>query len=305
MSMILSAIGALTLVILGLKLLFFVWNYFLAPTTPLGKLRGKWAVVTGASAGIGAGFARQFAKRGMNVALLARSVDKLQEVAAACEKYGVETRVLTFDFGTASEEDFAELASTLSSLSPSVLVNNVGVNVSFPTEFTDMPADQIDRIVRININSTNKMTAMLLPSMIKQKYGVVLCLSSAGGAVSPGPMLAPYSGTKSYIDSFAVALSGEVARHGVVVHSLTPFFVESAMAKRRRSFTVPTPDAFAAATIRRIGGPTRLSPHWPHAVMATALTSLPLKQQVKVVTDIHSDIRKRALRKQERLAKQT
>lgn len=301
----LATVGAAAIGILMGRILMFVIRYGGLSTSSLEKYKGSWAVVTGASAGIGAGFVRRLAEKGINVVLIARSVDKMNAIATECQtKYGIQTKVLPFDFASASSTDYASMTPVLTALQPAILVNNVGVNVPFPTEFVDMSTEAVDRIVKVNIESINRMTAMLLPGMLEAKKGIVFCLSSGGGAVGPGPLLSPYAGTKAYADAFAVSLSGEVASAGVFVHSLTPFFVESAMAKMRKSMTVPTPDAFAASALSMVGTTPRLSPHWAHYIMGVALTSLPLTLQVTLVTKMHRDIRRRALRKQERLSKQ-
>lgn len=298
-----AAIGAATTLVFLLRILVNIHHYFLSSFS-YSAYRGKWAVITGASAGIGAGFAKALAKRGVNVALLARSTDKLEEVAQVCSQSGVQTAVIPFDFASPTETDWTALADRLKPLSPSILVNNVGVNVEFPTEFVDMSAEDVSRIVSVNVNSTNAMTAMLLPSMLSEGRGIILCLSSGGGVISPAPLLAPYGGTKAYNDAFAVALHGEVRSKNVLVHSLTPFFVESAMAKMRASFTVPSADRFAEDALRLVGSSPRLQPYWVHYIMQSVLQMLPLAKQVAYVTDLHRNIRKRALRKKERVAKQ-
>lgn len=302
MLLLLSIVGVIALALFALCVFQFVRSQ--TSSFSFSRYKGDWAVVTGASAGIGEAFVLGLAKRGLNVALLARSKDKLDTIAKTCEsKYGVKTLVHPFDFAAASDPDWASLADVLSALKVTVLVNNVGVNVEHPTEFVDMSRADVSRIVDVNIGATNVMTALLLPGMIDVGRGVIFCLSSGGGAITPAPLLAPYAGTKAYNDSFAVALSGEVAEKGVHVHSLTPFFVESSMAKMRRSFTVPSATEFAESALRQIGsGSPRLNPYWVHQVMAGAITLLPLESQVKYVADLHRKIRKRALRKKERIA---
>lgn len=302
-----QAVGAVALAVLAARALAFLWTYALAPARSFAPHKGTWAVVTGASSGIGAGFARRLAARGLRVCVVARSAARLAPVAAEVEAAGAEeVRVVEFDFATAGPGEYARLAGEIAALEGgvSVLVNNVGVNVDFPTEYAEMEAEDVDRIVKVNVESTNKMTALVLPGMLDARRGVVYNLSSGGGAVSPAPLLAAYAGTKAYNDAFAVALAGEVAARGVLVHSLTPFFVESKMAKMRASLSVPTPDAFAEKALAQAGGRVRANPHWVHAVMAAAIQALPLKMQIKYVTDMHRNIRKRALRKAARLAKQ-
>lgn len=291
------------LALLAVFVIFAVYHYA-AYTFSYAKFKGDWAVVTGASAGIGAGMARGLARRGINVVLIARSEEKLTAVADECRAAGVNTKVLTFDFANAADDAWASLQNELHQLKPSILVNNVGINVEFPTEFVDMSKNDIDRIITINVVTTNRMTAALLPDMLKCKRGLVFCLSSGGGAVLPAPLLAPYAGTKAYNDAFAVSLSGEVKNCGVFVHSLTPFFVESAMAKMRRSFTVPSADLFADSALRLAGSSPRLQPYWVHYILALGLTALPLSAQVSYIANSHRSIRNRALRKKEKLAKQ-
>lgn len=305
--MLLQAVGAIALIYLAAGTLAFLGTYVFAPARSFAAHKGTWAVVTGASSGIGAGFARRLAARGLRVCIVARSAERLAPVAAEVKAAGAQVRAIEFDFAVAGAAEYEALAGELGALEGgvSVLVNNVGVNAEFPTEYADMDAALVDRIVKVNVESTNRLTALCLPGMLEARRGVIYNLSSAGGAVSPAPLLAAYAGTKAYNDAFAVALAGEVASRGVFVHSLTPFFVESKMAKMRASLTVPTPNAFAEKALAQTGGRIRSNPHWVHAVMAAALTSLPLKMQVKYVTDLHRNIRKRALRRAERLAKQT
>lgn len=295
-------LGLIPGVVLAVRLVYTILHYALGNFS-YTKYKGEWAVITGASAGIGAGMARRLSKRGINVALLARSIDKLKVVADECSKNGVDTKIIPFDFAEALVSDWNELESTLKALGPTILINNVGVNVSFPTDFVDVDENILSQMLTVNIQSTNRMTRLLLPYMIERNHGIVLCLSSGGGAVTPAPLLAPYAGTKAYNDAFAVSLAGEVPSD-VHIHSLTPFFVESAMAKMRKSFSVPSADAFAEAALRLVSSSPRLQPYWVHMVMELAITALPLGLQVKYVADLHRKIRVRALRKKERQEKQ-
>lgn len=301
--MALAALGAATLLIMITRFFLFATQYTLTAFS-YESYKKEWAVVTGASGGIGAGFVRQLAKRGLNVVLLARSKEKMDALAAEISAHGVQTKVVPFDFNAADADAYAVLSDTLKPLAPKILVNNVGVNVEFPTDFVDMSTEDVDRIVRVNISSINRMTAMLLPAMMAAKKGIIFCLSSGGGVVTPAPLLAPYAGTKSYADAFAVSLSGEVVQSGVAVLSLTPFFVESAMAKMRKSFTVPCADSFADKALNQVDVSPRLSPYWVHRIIGAGLTSLPLKAQAAYVAKLHRTIRAKALRKKERLAKQ-
>lgn len=300
----LASLGAFSLLVILSRVFRFLTQYVFASFS-FKSFRGEWAVVTGASAGIGAGFVRALAARGLNVVLIARSKNKMDALASEISaKHGIKTQVIVFDFSVADATAYAEVSDTLTSFSPIVLVNNVGVNVEMPTDFADMNIDEVDTIIKVNISSVNKMTAMLMPWMIAAGKGVVINMSSGGGVVSPAPMLAVYAGTKAYADAFAVALSGEVKEKGISVVSMTPFFVESSMAKMRKSFTVPSADEFADKALQQVAVSPRVSPYWVHEIIGGALKFLPLEAQVERVNTLHRDIRKRAIFKKERMAKQ-
>lgn len=308
-STILMVIGAVTAIV-GLVRLAAYFHHYALYKFSFKKYRGDWAVVTGASGGIGAGMVLGLAKRGINPILIARSATKMEELAARCEKeYKVQTKVISFDFSSASASDYKALLSTLATeFKPTILINNVGINVEMPTDLVQMEtehSEEISNMVKVNILSTTTLTRGLLPGMISQSRGIILCLSSAGGVVTPAPLLSPYAGTKAFNDSFAVSLNGEVSHLGIHVHSLTPFFVETAMAKMRSSMTVPTAKHFADIALNKVGSPyPRLQPYWVHYVMQLFITAFPANMQVKYVTDRHRNTRKCALRKKEKLAKQ-
>lgn len=297
-----AIIGILAVLRILITCFSFIYRHFLRSPKSWTRFRGDWAVITGASSGIGAGFARQLAQKGVNVVLIARSKERLAEVSKQVEKTGSKARCITFDFDTASDVEYNNLKKDLEDLPITILVNNVGMNVSFPTNFVDTPQEKVAQITRVNIESTNRMTAMLLPRLISQRKGIVYCLSSGGGGVCPAPLLAVYAGTKAYNDAFAVALAGEVGSLGVKVHSLTPFFVESGMAKMRPSLMVPTADHFADCALANTGFQIRDNPYWVHELIGVVITSFPLRKQVTQVAKLHRDIRSRALRKQARLA---
>lgn len=296
----LALVGALVAGLALFHALLFLYRHTLRPPSRLvQKYRGDWAIVTGASYGVGAGFARECARRGLNLVLIARSAEKLAAVAADCENYGVAVRSITFDLARASETEWDGLFRSLEDLPISFLINNAGVNVEYPTEFVDMDEDTIDQIVQVNVQAVNRMTRRTLPIMIRRKRGCLVFLSSAGGAVVPSPLLSVYGGTKAYVDSFAIALSGEVRRHNITVLSLTPFWITSEMSKiRRSSWMVPSADTFARLALNRLGLELRSNPHWAHELIALGLRATHrLPGQVAYVERLHRRIRERALRR--------
>lgn len=293
-----STLGALVCLSLLFQLLRFIYRHWFRGSFSWEPYRGEWAVVTGASYGIGAAYAVQLAKNGLNVVLIARSVDKLQQVAQQVEKNGAKSQIISFDFASASVDDWKRLENQLNSLTISVLVNNVGVNVSLPTSFLEMDEEKIHQIVQVNIVATQKITRLIVPKMVQRKKGVVLFLSSGGGVLSPAPYLSVYSGTKAYENALALALAGELESSGVVVQSITPFFITSEMSKiRKSSLAVPSAERFARDSLKSVGYEVSCNPYWFHEFLALVISYLPLKLQIRYVAKLHRGLREKGLRK--------
>mmetsp|Transcript_12201 Transcript_12201/g.37206 ORF Transcript_12201/g.37206 Transcript_12201/m.37206 type:complete len:307 (-) Transcript_12201:2310-3230(-) len=296
----LSIVGIATIVVLLVKFCYFLWRHAIRSPVGLSKYRGEWALITGASDGIGAAFAKQLASHGLNVVIMARSITKLDAVKAECEKHGAQVIIIPFDFASASDEFYSSVRSQLSDITISMLVNNVGVNVDYPADFMDTSVQSADRIVRVNIHATVEMTRIFLEPMIARKKGCVIFLSSTAGTTSPGPKLSIYAGTKAFLDSFAVALSGELENAGISVHSLRAFFVVSSMSKiRRSSITVPSTDVWVRSALKVINRETVSTPFWSHEVMEFFLGFVPLKYQISYVNKLQGNIRQKALKKRD------
>ncbi|GJQ15624.1 hypothetical protein GpartN1_g7415.t1 [Galdieria partita] len=294
----LSIIGALFLQYSIFHIIRFIYRHWFRKPFSWELYRGEWAVVTGASYGIGAAYAVELAKRGLNVALLARSIDKLRDVAQQVESKGAKSQVISFDFAKASSEDWKQLENQLNSLTVSVLVNNVGVNVSLPTAFLEMEEEKMDQILQVNIVATQRITRIVVPKMVERRKGVVLFLSSGGGVLSPAPYLSVYSGTKAYENALATALAGELESSGIIVQSVTPFFVTSEMSKiRKSSLAVPSAARLARDSLQSVGYEVCSNPYWFHECIATILSYLPLKLQIRYVAKLHRGLREKGLRK--------
>ncbi|MBP9773915.1 MAG: SDR family oxidoreductase [Candidatus Peribacteraceae bacterium] len=178
------------------------------------------ALITGASSGMGKDFAHLLAQRGFDVVLVARSADVLEQVAADIRAtYKVQADVLPFDLSKPESADqlVAELAKR--SIAITTLINNAG----FATygEFAQIDWKQQQSLIALNITCLTHLTRLLLPPMITQKRGYILNVASTA-AFQPGPLLATYYASKSYVLSFSVALRQEVLGTGVHVTTLCP-----------------------------------------------------------------------------------
>jgi 17beta-estradiol 17-dehydrogenase / very-long-chain 3-oxoacyl-CoA reductase len=279
--------------------------------------KGSWAVVTGASDGIGKEFAIQLASKGFNVVLVSRTKSKLEALAREIEsKYGdTKTRILAMDFAKNSDEDYARLTSLVEGLDVAVLINNVGKSHDIPVPFILTPQQEMDDIIAINCVGTLKVTKIIAPSMVQRRRGLILTMGSFGGLL-PTPLLATYSGSKAFLQHWSTSLGSELKPHGVKVELVLSYLVTSSMSKiRRPSIFIPNPRGFVRSVLGKIGrsggaqGVAHTStPYWAHGLMHWALsTSTGLSNGFVVDRNkvMHESVRKRALRKQERDAKKT
>jgi short-subunit dehydrogenase len=182
--------------------------------------RGKVALVTGASSGIGRELARLLARDGHDLVLVARNVQRLEQVAeqlgTGC---GIQTRVLPADLAepTSPEVLFTELRR--SSIEVDVLVNSAGFGLFGPCADSDLTAELC--MMRVNMLALTHLTKLLLPGMLERGQGRILNLASTA-AFQPGPLMAVYYATQSYVLSFSEALARELRGSGVTVTALCP-----------------------------------------------------------------------------------
>jgi len=305
---VLHVVGAGALVYFGLKfaicLMSKVYTTFLASAIDLGKYKGKWAVVTGSTDGIGKAFAMAVARKGLNVVLISRSQSKLDAVAEEIREKGVEVKTVAVDF---IQDDIVnyklKIAQELEGLEIGVLVNNVGISYSMPAKLLEMEGgtdESCDALVKCNVLSLNAMTSLILPQMVDRKSGVIINLSSFSGG-STTPFLTVYSATKAYVDYYSRGLAMEYESQGVTVQCLLPGYVVSKLSKIRKSnFMTPYPDQYVRSALSRLGVQNRTTGYWVHDIMLYGTTSLlPQGLADKLVMSQLVGVRKRALKKQQ------
>jgi short-subunit dehydrogenase len=188
--------------------------------TAATKGTDNFALITGASGGIGACFARALAARGRNLVLVARSKDKLEtlktEIAA---KYALRVEIIEQDLSV--EGAAARLAASLKErgIGVDLLVNNAGFGSN--GEFWRLPMDRQASMLRLNIVTLTELTHLLIPAMIERRNGGVINISSTA-SFQPIPYTTVYAATKAYVTSFSMGLAEEVSGYGVRVMALCP-----------------------------------------------------------------------------------
>ncbi|KAH9979534.1 hypothetical protein BGW80DRAFT_1278893 [Lactifluus volemus] len=295
----LQVVGALSVLTALLRVLSFTFVTFVRPGISLKKFgakKGAWAVVTGASDGIGREFAVQLAKAGFNVVLAARNQAKLDAVVDEIVNAGSGVQAKTF-------ARWEALLEELKPVEVGVLVNNVGVSHDFPTDFVNTSPEVLTTITNVNVSATLRITSLIAPAMVSRKKGLILNIGSFAGA-APTPMLAVYAGSKSFLRTWSDSLAAEMLPKGVIVEHVNTYFVMSAMSKiRRASLMVPTPKHFVRTVLAKLA-PGTVTPYWSHALVAAVMSLAPPKVVLAYSHALQKDVRRRALAKQARLAKQ-
>jgi uncharacterized protein len=184
-----------------------------------------WALVTGASSGIGVEFARLLAERGYPVMLVARREENLRRLAAELEgSYGVAAKIAVSDLSVpgAAEDLLQEIERE--GLHITVLVNNAGFGDH--RAFASMEAERANQMMQLNMVALTLLTRLALPGMLERGKGYILNVASTA-AFQPGPFMAVYFATKAFVLSFTEALWSELQGSGVVATTLCPGPTES------------------------------------------------------------------------------
>ncbi len=190
------------------------------------KLENRVAFITGASGEQGREIALIFAREGANVGLAARSVDKLEALAAEVKGLGRKAVVCRCDV-MKNDDIVKAIRATVKELGPiDILVNNAGVVSYEPIH--RMPYEEWDRTIRINLTAPFVAIREALPSMIERKKGRIINIASVSAKVGM-PYRSAYAASKHGVLGLTKSLSAEVATMGITANSICPAFVPSRM----------------------------------------------------------------------------
>jgi 17beta-estradiol 17-dehydrogenase / very-long-chain 3-oxoacyl-CoA reductase len=264
---ILSVIGLVAIAFTLYKFASFIYPYLRPSSIKKYLGDGSYALVTGATDGIGKALAIELAARGFNIILHGRNMDKLSMVSNEIRAVhpGREVVSLVQD----GSKDPRLNISTIRSLPISVLVNNVGVGPV--KEFDRFSSEQIDQTVNLNALFPTHLTHSLLP--LFKRPALILNVSSYVG-IFPPPYLAVYSGTKAYNTAFSNSLSREIP--SVETIALITGSVHTAGNQKPVTFLRPDGRVYAKHILSIVGcGRKSIMPYWPHAVQVFILSLLP------------------------------
>ncbi|XP_067929650.1 very-long-chain 3-oxoacyl-CoA reductase-like [Watersipora subatra] len=254
-----------------------VWTpfklYVLAQCLPGVDLRkhGQWAVVTGATNGIGKSYARALAGRGLDIVLISRSDEKLEKVQAELVKdYSCSVKTVQADF--ARDDIYGRIRDELAGLDIGVLINNVGFshNLCSILDFPDITISE--ELVRVNCLPAVKMSFMVLPGMAAKRKGVIVNVSSCLAYLHLKEV-SLYSATKGYLYSLSNCMRVDCRNSGITIQTLTPGLTVTnllndlfTMAKDRKfaEMLAVTPDSLVSYALNTIGWADTCEGHPKH-----------------------------------------
>lgn len=242
---------------------------------------GPWALVTGASDGIGRAMASQIAASGLGLVLVARREDRLEALAAELvERFGVETRVVPADLATT--DGVLQVIEAVDDLDLGLFVASAGFGTSGP--FVEGPIERELEQLRVNCAALLALTHAMARRFVSRGRGGIVLMSSLVGFQGV-PRASHYAATKAYVQSLAEGLHVELAPLRVDVIASAPGPIHSGFAERANmemGFAL-RPEDVARGTLRALGKKMTVRPGWLSKLLEALLT-LPRALRVRIMT---------------------
>lgn len=279
-------IGACWVTYQAYNITYFFYLRFLRRST-IRRYRDNgsaWALVTGATDGIGRGFAQELCEHGFNVVIHGRNEQKLEAERQKLLKQWPSIQVRTLRIDAAKEAGSPEViqraVDELKDLKLKVLINNVGGTVGMAAfvRLHERTIDECRTFIDVNLRFPTELTKALLPQLRKNAPALILNMGSTTSDIGL-PYLSVYSGSKGYNKAWSQSLTAEMKADGVDVEVICMMISTVATDYTPRELSPFTPNArrLAQSAIRVVGsGNAFLYPHWGHAVQATMLSCLPI-----------------------------
>jgi len=261
------------------------------------------SIVTGASSGIGVEIARELARRGHGVTLVARRQGPLDELASElADRHGVRAEVVTADLTDVDARTAIASALEERGLGVQVLVNNAGLSTTGPVRSAD-PAAEV-RMIRTDVEAVAHLCSLFVGPMADRGSGAVLNVASTA-AFQPLPGQAGYAASKAFVLSYSHALRGELSGSGVGVTVLCPGPVETGFAEAAgfsqeeaegalpRFMWVPAPDVARQAVDGLAGGKPVVIPGLANKATAASAWLTPRRLLVPLLTRMHPAMKPR------------
>ena len=253
----------------------------------------SWALVTGATAGIGESFTRLLAENNYNIVMVARDLQRLEERALGLEsKFNISTHVIQADLAT--ESGCAVIEQYISNNQIDVLINNAGFGLNKAFTMSSLEAEQ--QMLDVLVRTPMRLMHAVLPGMKERNKGVVINVSSVAGYIAGGS----YSASKSYITVISESLNTELAGTNVKVSALCPGFTRTEFHQRARMSMKGLPNFMwlnADELVKKawsdaLRGEAVSIPGWQYRVLTFVIQAVPRSLVRKVGMNLRAKQRK-------------
>lgn len=285
-----------------IQLARYLYCYIRPSSLPRYNPTGKdaWALVTGATGGIGFGFAEELSERGFNVFLHGRNREKLsrRQEELQAKFPGIKYKIIVSDAADIYE-NVNLIPNEIGDANLTVLVNNVGGETQAYRGLTELSYQDVRTTINTNATFMTQITRVLLP--VLEKNGPSLILNVSSIAAYGMPFIPVYSGTKGFVESFSRALDAEVKARGqdVEVLAIRVGSVRSQSNDVDVGLLVPDSRTMAAASLERVGcGLPLIFGYWGHAIAGISLDFIPRPFKIKMLANIMDSLKKQAEERQ-------
>uniref|UniRef100_A0A672GYJ1 Hydroxysteroid (17-beta) dehydrogenase 3 n=1 Tax=Salarias fasciatus TaxID=181472 RepID=A0A672GYJ1_SALFA len=284
------SLGAVVVLYHVVKLVLFSRILFPKLWFPLSKSfftsMGEWAVVTGASEGIGRAYAFALAERGMNVVIMSRTRERLDLVAKEIGEATDQTvKVITTDF--INENVFSEIEDQLKDLDIGILVNNVGVLPGVVFEQTQESRGSCITLQFVLLSFPFfQMCKIILPGMEKRGKGLIVNISS-GIATVPFPYYSLYAASKIFVERVSQGLQAEYKDKGIIIQAVAPFGVSTRMVSYQKTNIVTlSAENFVKSSLQYIRAGDRTNGSICHSILVRPTSArITRKKRVSIAID--------------------
>ncbi|XP_073822521.1 hydroxysteroid dehydrogenase-like protein 1 [Musca autumnalis] len=265
-----------------IQLLYNQWLERNKKLVPLTERYGKWAAITGSTDGIGRAYARELARIGFNIVLIARNEERLKQTANEIEKeFGVEVFTVNADFSQ-GPGIYEKLFQELDKRPIRLMVNNVGIGHNPPGIISTFKARNLWDMIYVNIAAATQLSRHFIDLWLKQK--VPGCLVNVSSVLELQPCVygSVYGASKAYLQSFTLALQHEVAAFDIDVQLLSPGGVQTKINGysswvRKGNLWIPSAEEYAKWAVNTLGKSNTSTGYFWHGIQATILKCFPVR----------------------------
>jgi len=244
---------------------------------------GEWAIVTGASSGIGLELATQLAKTGLNLIINGRNEERLLDAERQLKRYDIQVKLAIADVSEST--GIEKVIQTSNGLNVGLLINNAGYGTSGLFVESSLHAEVT--MLRVNCEAVLSLTHYFLEKFKQQRRGGIIFLSSLV-AFQGVPYAANYAATKAYVQSFAEALAVEMKPFGVDVLAAAPGPVQSGFGRRAnmKMTNSISPDKLGVPILRALGKQSNVIPGLLSKVLVYSLRTVPRFMKVRIMQQV-------------------